>query len=283
LIAPTPSGSTGPIGSSPSGTVSCPNIEDTTPAEYPEVNDVVDSMTSARRYPQYPMNGIRQSADSGGIHLVSHDYTPQAEEVYQEYSSPNRGSTNPPQRDSYGSIPEVSPMNRPNGIQGSDPGISVPARGSTGTLISRRFTLGEIINARHSHNIPSSIYEQIVREHIYAAYNVLDPIRERFPDVIITSAYRSNSSNHRTGRAIDLVVQSRSLTTHAEIAAFARDNLPVDQVFLERNTSGRTHVHLRASRGGGSPSVLTCGDPRCRSRTAGISVDYLVRRGVRRT
>jgi hypothetical protein len=284
LIAPEPSGSpSASIGAAE--TVDGPDDTEATcessEAQIVPANDIVDSLTSTRKYPQFPGNGYRMSADAGSIYTVSHDSSPGAEEVYSSYSSQNYGNANPASMESYGSVPEIDNGSRREGITGTEPGISVPGKHNNSSKISRFFTLGALVNAKHSHRIPPSVYENVVKNHIYAAYNVLDPIKERFPNIIITSAYRGNSSNHRTGLAIDLVVESRSLDQHAEIARFVRDNLPVDQVFLERNTSGRTHVHIRASRSGATPTVLTCGDPRCRSRTSGISIEYLRKKGVR--
>jgi hypothetical protein len=284
LLAPTPTGSPSISILAPATILSAGDAYDVEGPEEAIIippEDIVDELTSVRKYPEFPNNAKRQSADGGGIYTVSHDQTNSAEAVYKEYSSKNYGSANPVSTESYGTIPEVSAGERKENITSVDPGISVPTRGNSSSKISRYFTLGQIINAKHSHKIPTSIYDQIVSNHIFAAYNVLDPIKEKFPDLIITSAYRSNSSNHRTGYAIDMVVASRSLEVHAEIARFARDNLPVDQVYLEKNTSGRTHVHLRATRVNATPKTLTCGDPACKSRTGGISIEYLRRRGVR--
>lgn len=251
-------------------------------AQVMESEDIVDTLTSARKYPDYPGNGVRESANATGYGTISYDETPGAEDVMNEYSGGNQGNVNPSQeQDSYDNLPE-SPTNRDPNITATDPGKSVPSPYDLGAKISKYFTLGQLIKAKHSHPIPPSSYDSVVKNHILLANNVLDPIKEAFPDLVITSAYRSNSSNHRTGRAIDIVVESRSMTKHAEIARFARDKLPVDQVFIEKNTSGRTHVHLRVSPSGskGNPSVLTCGDPKCQTRVAGINVAWLGRRAV---
>lgn len=284
LLAPTPSGSPSVSLSSPASVIAAEGaytVEGPEEAVIIPPEDIVDELTSVRKYPEFPNNAKRQSADGGSIYTVAHDQTNSARAVYKEYSSKNYGSANPVSTESYGTIPEVSSGERKENITSVDPDISVPTRGNSSSKISRYFTLGQIINAKHSHKIPTSIYDQIVKNHIFAAYNVLDPIKEKFPDLIITSAYRSNSSNHRTGYAIDMVVASRSLEVHAEIARFARDNLPVDQVYLEKNTN-RTHVHIRATRKSGvTPVTLTCADPACDTNTPGISVEYLTRRGYR--
>lgn len=263
--------------SASAGSVSAPSD-----AQVMESEDIVDTLTSARKYPDYPGNGVTESANATGLGTIEHDKTSQAQEVMDEYSGGNQGNINPSQQqDSYDNLPE-QPVNRDENIAATDPGTSVPSEHDLGAKISKYFTLGQLIRAKSSHRIPPSKYDSVVKNHILAATNVLDPIKEKFPDVLVTSAYRGNSKNHITGRAIDIVVESRSMTKHAEIARFARDNLPVDQVFIEKNTSGRTHIHLRVSPAGSkvTPTVLTCGDPDCNSKVPGINVAWLGRRAV---
>jgi len=246
-----------------------------------EANDIVDSLTSARKYPEYPGNGVHESSNATGLGKISHDQMTQAEDVFNEYSGGNQGNINPSQEmDVFDTLP-AAPINRDPNITAVDVDLPIPARNALGTKISKYFTLGQIINGTTTSFVPTpSNWESVVKQGMRLATNVLDPIKERFPDILVTSWYRTNSSNHISGRAIDIVVESRSMTKHAEIARFARDTLPVDQVFIEKNNSGRTHVHLRVSQGGssGAPSVLTCGDPECKSRVAGIQVAWLARK-----
>jgi len=248
---------------------------DVRPSEVPEAEDVIDSLTSARKYPEYPGNGILEHANHTNYGRISGDTTNQAEDVFNEFSSGNTGNVNPSEPadilDSFD-----GGENRQSNISVQDSGHAIPSQSDKSAKISKYFTMGALTGAKSSHKIPASSWERIAKQHILLANNVLDKIKERFPDIIITSCYRSNSSNHATGKAVDLVVKSRSMTRHAEIAEFASNNLPVDQVFLEKNTSGRTHVHLRL--GSGSPRILTCGDPKCRSRQSGIQVAWLSRR-----
>ena len=276
----------GSMGSKPpvqgAGSASAGSVASAEDAKVMDAPDIVDTLTSARKYPNYPGNGVLEGANGTGISTISYDETPGAEDVFNEYSSGNQGNINPSKQvDSYDTLP-ADPVNRPNNITAVDPNKPTPSQHDLGAKISKYFTLGQLTRARHSHPIPPAQYDSVVKNHILLATNVLDPIKEKFPDIVITSAFRSNSSNHKTGKAIDIVVESRSMTKHAEIARFARDNLPVDQVFLEKNTSGRTHVHLRVSEAGqkATPSVFTCGDPKCQSRTSGIDVSWLGRRAV---
>ena len=288
LIAPVPSGSPPPEGPSPreldpdSSPESPSDPESPAPAEVTDANDIIDHLTSVRKHPEYPANAAKQSANAAGLGLISGDEMPGAQGAYDEYASGNNGNANPSYAgDSVASMPE-QPYNRDPNIEPVDPNISVPSARETGVKVSKYFTLGHLVNAKEGRNRPSpSLWEPVVQQGIMLANNVLDPIKEKFPDILITSWYRAGTKNHGTGRAVDIVVESRSLTAHAEIARYARDNLPVDQVFLERNNSGRTHVHLRVSNGKGNPQVITCSDPKCESKTPGIDVQYLVRKGVK--
>lgn len=287
VIGPIPSGSAG--GPDTASIPPMPDIPDpdapaapdsAADAEVMDANDIVDTLTSARKYPEYPGNGVLESAGGTSYSTVDHDATPQAEDVYNEYSGGNQGNINPSQsQGEYDTLPEDSTV-RSDDIEAVDVNKDIPAQNDLSAKISKYITVGMLTQAKSSHRIPAAMYKNVMKNHILLANNVLDPIKERFPDLVITSAYRHNSSNHRSGKAIDIVVESRSMTKHAEIARFARDFLPVDQVFLERNTSGKTHVHLRVANPGTKtkPSVLTCGDPKCRSKVAGIQVEWLGRR-----
>lgn len=253
-------------------------------AQTMEANDIVDNLTSARKYPEYPGNGVREAASQTGLGMISHDTSPQAEDVYNEYSGQNTGNVNPATPgETVDSLPDT-PVDRPSNLKAQDPGISVPARHNNSAKISKYFTLGQLVNK--SNAIPDNMWESVVKNFILVATNVLDPIKEKFPSIEITSAWRpaESSSNHVTGRAIDLVNHDRSMMVHAEIARFARDSLPIDQVFLERNDSGRTHVHVRVSESGtatSNPKVMTCADKKCRMNIKAIDVQYLKRKGAK--
>lgn len=72
---------------------------------------------------------------------------------------------------------------------------------------------------------------------------ILEPLREQFGPIIIRSGFRSEavnkkvggvpSSQHRQGEAADFVCLNSDRTKLAEIAEWALENLPLDQVILE--------------------------------------------------
>jgi hypothetical protein len=250
-------------------------------AQVMEAKDVVDTLTSARKYPEYAGNGVRESANATGLGMIEGDEIAQAEGVMKDYSGGNSGNMNPSQEvEVYDTLPDT-PVNRPEGLTAVEPDKAIPSYGNMSAQISKYFTMGKIINGTASRNKPPpGKWEELAKMAILLANNVLDPIVEKYPDLLVTSWYRTNSKNHVSGRAIDIVVDGREMAKHADIARFARDSLPVDQVFLEKNDSGRTHVHLRVSMPGSKdkPRVMTCGDKRCRSKVQGIQVAWLGRR-----
>jgi len=285
VLGPVPSGSGGSTSASVDSITTDEDYvvtEDADEAEVMEANNIVDDLTSVRKYPEFPSNAKLQSADAGSVYTVAHDSSPSSDEAFNEYSSKNYGSTSPVSQEKYQTIPDISDGERKTNIKGVNPDISIPDKNSTSTKISRYFTLGNLVNANSSEPIPSELFESVVANFILVAYNVLDPIKEKFPDMEVTSAWRNSRPNHITGLAIDFVTGSRNAAIHAEMANFAKNNLPVDQVYLERNKSKRTHVHVRYSPNGGSPRTLTCADPKCHNNTPGIDLEYLYKRGVKR-
>ena len=95
----------------------------------------------------------------------------------------------------------------------------------------------------------------------------------------ITSWYRDNSPNHIKGIAVDLRAANKA--DHgftAEIAAYIRDYLPFNRLFLEKNDQGGIHVHVEAAQPGqyGGGEVFTCADPHCYTKTSGLQLSYAV-------
>lgn len=67
------------------------------------------------------------------------------------------------------------------------------------------------------------------------AVNVLDPIKKQFPDMFVTSGFRTGSetSDHGIGAAADLQFKRRSTADYYEVARWIRDNVPYTQLLLE--------------------------------------------------
>ena len=91
------------------------------------------------------------------------------------------------------------------------------------------------------------------------AEQVLDPIKEKYPNMLITSAFRnyvpeggSLTSQHMKGQAADLQFNGASKSQYFEIAQWIRDTLPFDQLLLEYKTTGTRNpwIHVSYTRDG---------------------------------
>ena len=282
---PIPNDSPGSPGSPPSVSVgSLDSADEVSAAEVAEANDIIDEISSIRQIPEYPGNAKYETAEYGSIGIVSHDVSPEAQKAYDMYSSKNRGSLTPISTGSYGEFSgdafndfEVASNIKSREVVGDIPTSQYDNNSSVSGV-----KLAELVSAPFSHAIPPSKKDQVLAAHAVVMQNIIAPLRAQGFNFIITSAYRNNSKNHVTGYAIDLQAPGRIFSSHVAIAKYAAENLPCSQVFLERSSSGYTHVHLRAHPPGqsGSPSLLTCGDPRCSSKVSGIQSEWL-RRKVR--
>lgn len=80
------------------------------------------------------------------------------------------------------------------------------------------------------------------------ALNCLEPILNQYPNMIVTSGFRtgSSSSQHERGQAIDIQFTGVGNSDYYEIAVWIRDNIPFDQLLLEYKTieSGRAWIHI---------------------------------------
>jgi hypothetical protein len=67
------------------------------------------------------------------------------------------------------------------------------------------------------------------------AVNCLDPIKDKYYDMVITSAFRATShgSDHEVGGAADLQFTAHSYSDYYNIIQWIRDNVPYKQLLLE--------------------------------------------------
>lgn len=99
------------------------------------------------------------------------------------------------------------------------------------------------------------------------AENVLEPIKRKYPDVIITSGLRPFSGNpksqHPLGQAVDMQFTSKSSSDYVAIAKELSGLIPFDQLILEYRTSVRrggqptTWIHVSFSSKGNKKQVFT--------------------------
>lgn len=118
-------------------------------------------------------------------------------------------------------------------------------------MLSKNFTLSELTKSSYAvrnglSNIPSSIEIANLKA---LCVNVLQPLRDKFGAVNITSGYRapavnigiggSRNSDHCRGMAADLEIPG---VTNREVVAWIRSNLPFKQLILEYGDAGWVHV-----------------------------------------
>jgi hypothetical protein len=131
--------------------------------------------------------------------------------------------------------------------------------------LSKYYTLGDVSTrasasktAVRAQNGLST--QQIVGNLKHLAVNVLDPIKEQYPDVIITSGFRAGASgsDHNVGQAVDLQFTGRSYSDYYEVAKWIKDNTPFKQVLLEyatRPTGTIAWIHVAAAPNGGKSAM----------------------------
>ena len=131
--------------------------------------------------------------------------------------------------------------------------------------LSNYFTLGDLTTrpSATSHPVQNQnglTKQQIVGNLKHLAVNVLDPIKEKFPDMVITSGFRTgpSSSDHNVGQAVDLQFTGRSYADYYEAAEWIKNNTPFKQVLLEYATrpSGTiAWIHVAAAQNGSKSSM----------------------------
>jgi hypothetical protein len=95
----------------------------------------------------------------------------------------------------------------------------------------------------------------------HLAVNVLDKVKEQYPDMIITSGFRSKNegSDHDYGQAADLQFTGKTTAEYYEIAKWIETNTAYKQVLLEyaKKSDGSivTWIHVAASKDGAKSAM----------------------------
>lgn len=98
---------------------------------------------------------------------------------------------------------------------------------------------------------------QIVCNLKYLAVNCLDAIKEKYPDMIVTNAFRldsdsrANTSDHGTGMAADIQFTTKAPRDYFEIVTWIAANIPYKQLLLEYGGGARNPwIHIAFDRSG---------------------------------
>jgi len=86
--------------------------------------------------------------------------------------------------------------------------------------------------------------QQIVCNLQALSQNILEPLRKEFGSFRINSGFRlgSGRSQHNKGQALDIQEPTWSAKKHLEVAKWAAQNLPVDQIICEHGRSVWVHI-----------------------------------------
>jgi len=124
-----------------------------------------------------------------------------------------------------------------------------------GEMLSQNFSLSQLTKSSRFPSIDNTPNQQQKENLRLLANNVLEPIRSKFGDLIITSAYRSPEINQRVGgsrtgdhprgMAADIVPRTGTKNL-LEVANWIRDNLSYKQLILEmwRPEANRGWIHV---------------------------------------
>ena len=134
--------------------------------------------------------------------------------------------------------------------------------------ISKHYKVGDVSkNAVFGHKIKEQhglTLEDIINNLKNLATNVLDPIKDQYPNMFITSGFRpaKGSSQHERGMAADMQFSGASRSEYYDIALWIRENVPHDQMLLEYQTggSGNPWIHLSLKPDGNRFEVATFRD-----------------------
>jgi len=104
---------------------------------------------------------------------------------------------------------------------------------------------------------------QIVCNLKLLATNVLDPIKDKYPDMFVTNAFRlpegssAGKSQHETGQGCDIQFHSANKNNklYYDIALWIRDNVAYDQMLLEYKSTGTRlpWIHISFNSNGNRP------------------------------
>ena len=146
---------------------------------------------------------------------------------------------------------------------GTPPSAPVPGRPvsavtgdiSYSTLLTPNgFTLGQAIKnvtfprtiAQLADNVKGLPAQNIVNNLAGLAVNILEPIKAKYPNMLITNTYRQGpgQAQHGTGQAADLQFRGVPAHKYYEIAVWIEKNIPYDQLLLEYLVGRTVWIHI---------------------------------------
>lgn len=127
-------------------------------------------------------------------------------------------------------------------------------------MISPHYKLFDLTKgARYPHAICAQhglTVSQIAGNLQLVAVNILEKVRQVYPDVVINSAFRpgNSKSQHERGMAVDMQFRNGSTPERCmQIAQWIKSNIAFDQLILEYSSPSRCWVHCSYNKAGNRP------------------------------
>ena len=121
-------------------------------------------------------------------------------------------------------------------------------KGTTLAQMIKNVTFPRTIPQLAEHSPLVSGPQAVVNNLAALAQNVIEPIKAKYPNTLITNTYRHGASigggAHGTGQAADLQFRGVPAHSYFEIAKWIEQNIPYDQLLLEYLPGKTVWIHL---------------------------------------
>ena len=147
---------------------------------------------------------------------------------------------------------------KPSAAKAAQPFTPVPAtitmdmvltpKGTTLAQMIKNVTFPRTIPQLAEHSPLVAGPQAVVNNLAALAQNVIEPIKAKYPNTLITNTYRHGASigggAHGTGQAADLQFRGVPAHSYFEIAKWIEQNIPYDQLLLEYLPGKTVWVHI---------------------------------------
>ena len=147
---------------------------------------------------------------------------------------------------------------KPSAAKAAQPFTPVPAtitmdmvltpKGTTLAQMIKNVTYPRTIPQLAEHSPLVSGPQAVVNNLAALAQNIIEPIKAKYPNTLITNTYRHGASigggAHGTGQAADLQFRGVPAHSYFEIAKWIEQNIPYDQLLLEYLPGKTVWIHI---------------------------------------
>lgn len=191
-----------------------------------------------------------------GVEAAAHYETPEEGDPTAYIAKRISEGTLDPEDEDYGTVQKTCPVtpNSAVALPQSCTIINGMEKFTPDLYLSKHFTLSALTKngSRMPVNQKGLTANQIVCNLKGLCENVLEPIAELYPGMVITSGFRrpgdvrgsSNTSQHYNGEAADIVIPGFSRQQHYEAACQIAKTVPFDQIILEYSGKSTVWIHV---------------------------------------